>query len=138
MFQADVNYWTILAAGTASYALGALWYSPLLFGKAWMHLMGFTHEHMEHHKKDAIRGYLLGFVTAFVMAFILSHVIFYTKATDWKNGLEVGFEMWLGFVATVQLGGFLWEGKKFSLYLLNTSYNLVSLLLMGAILAVWG
>lgn len=137
MFQPDLNYWAVLAAAAASYVLGALWYSPLLFGKTWMHLMGFSHEHMEHQKKDAVRGYILGFVTAFVMAFILAHVVFFTKAMDWKSGLETGFWMWLGFVATVQLGGFLWEGKKFSLYLLNTSYNLVSLLLMGVILAMW-
>lgn len=137
MYQPGLNLWAILVSGLAAYVLGALWYSPLLFGKMWIHLMGWSHEQMEHHKKDAPRGYVLNFLATLVTAFVLAHVVYYAEALDWQGGLQVGFWVWLGFTATVQLGGFLWEGKKFSLFLLNTTYNLVSLLMMGAILAHW-
>lgn len=137
MFVDDLNLWAVLVSGLAAYVLGALWYSPLLFGKAWVHLMGWSHEQMEHHKKGAAKGYLVGLVTALLTAFVLAHVVYYTNADSWQTGLESGFWMWLGFVATVQLGGVLWEGKKFPLFLINTGYNLVSLLIMGVILAVW-
>mgnify|MGYP001593097774 CR=1 FL=1 len=137
MFQSDLNWWAVLVAALAAYILGALWYSPLLFGKTWLHLMGWSREQMEHHKKEALRGYLINFVATFVVAAVLAHVVYFLNVVDWQEGLETGFWMWLGFVVTVQLGGVLWEGKKFALFLLNTGYNLASLLAMGVILAVW-
>ena len=36
------NWPAILAATVAGMLLGALWYSPLLFGKAWMRALGKT------------------------------------------------------------------------------------------------
>ncbi len=41
------------------------------------------------------------------------------------------------FVATVTLGSVLYEKRSFSLYALNNGYQLVSLVVMGAVLAVW-
>lgn len=51
--------------------------------------------------------------------------------------MQAGFWAWLGFVATIMLGMTLWEGKPFRLYLLNAGYQLLNLLVMGAILAAW-
>jgi hypothetical protein len=52
-------------------------------------------------------------------------------------GMKVGFAIWLGFVTTVQFTAFLFERKPFLLYVINTGYQLVCYLAMGAILAVW-
>lgn len=132
-----LNYWAILVAALSSYVLGALWYSPLLFGKLWVKLMGWSHEQMEHHKKGAARGYIVTLVTALVSSLVMAHVVDYTWSYTAADGATTGFWIWLGFVATVMIGGVLWEGKKFSLYILNTAYQLASLVLMGVILAVW-
>lgn len=137
MPEVDLNYWAILVAALGSYALGALWYSPLLFGKVWVKLMGWSHEQMEHHKKGAGRGYLVTLVTALVSSYVMAHMVDYTLADTAALGAQAGFWIWLGFVATVMIGGVLWEGKKFSLYVLNTAFQLASLVLMGVILAVW-
>jgi hypothetical protein len=53
-------------------------------------------------------------------------------------GMKVGFAMWLGFVATVQLTDTLFGRKPFKLFLINTGYQLTCYLVMGAILAVSG
>jgi len=45
--------------------------------------------------------------------------------------------VWLGFVATVQLTGVLFAGQSKKLFAINTGYQLVCYLVMGAILAVW-
>jgi hypothetical protein len=36
-----LNLWAILAATVAAFVLGGLWYSPLLFGRAWVRANGF-------------------------------------------------------------------------------------------------
>lgn len=41
------------------------------------------------------------------------------------------------FIAPVTLGVVLWEGKPWKLWVLNNGYQLLSLLVMGVILAIW-
>jgi len=132
-----VNYWAVLVAAIAQMIIGALWYSPVLFGKQWMSMMNLTEESMKSKKKEAQRGYVLMFVLAVVMCYVLANVVVYAKATTMLDGMLTGFWLWLGFIATVTLGGFLWEGKPFKLYLLNVTYWLVTLVVTSAILAVW-
>ena len=44
---ADVNYLAVGLAAVLSFALGMLWYSPLLFAKAWMAGQGYTEADLE-------------------------------------------------------------------------------------------
>jgi hypothetical protein len=37
-----INYLAVLVAALSTFVLGGLWYSPMLFGKAWMQLNNFT------------------------------------------------------------------------------------------------
>ncbi len=134
----DINYWAVLVAAFASYVIGALWYSPLLFGKAWMELMGFTEKDMQDAKKKGMaKKYGIMFVSTLVMSYVLAHVVDYTESTTVIAGAQAGFWIWLGFIAPVSLGSVLWEGKSWTLWLINASYYLVVLLIMGAVLAVW-
>ena len=52
-------------------------------------------------------------------------------------GMKVGLAVWLGFVTTVQLTAKLFGNQPTRLYLINTGYQLVCYLMMGAILAAW-
>ena len=47
MLGNPVNYWAILVSGVAAVVIGAVWYSPGVFGKAWMQLVGFKKEDMK-------------------------------------------------------------------------------------------
>ena len=133
-----VNYLAVVAAAVASMAIGAAWYSPLLFGKEWMRLSGMSPEFIEGVKaKGTWKMYGVGFIGALVMAFVLAHLVFLMEATTLNDALDLGFWLWLGFIAPVQLGVVLWEGKSWKLYLINTSYYLVSLPAMASILALW-
>lgn len=145
----EVNYLAVLVAALVNMALGALWYSPALFGKQWMAIMGYTPEMMKNPdmKKKANKGYFISFVGALVMYYVLAHVMksmiaFMAQAgsepvSAVHAGLMGGFWMWLGFVAVVTLDSVLWEGKPWKFWLINNSYRLVTLLIGGVILAVW-
>lgn len=68
--------------------------------------------------------------------FVLSKFVAAMGATSIGAGISVGFWAWLGFVATVTLASVLYERRPMSLYILNNGYQLVSLAIMGAILAI--
>lgn len=138
MFETEVN---LIAVGTAAIVgmlVGFLWYSPMLFGKQWMKLTGYTEEDMEKAKKDMGRVYLISFFASVIMAYVLANLIDFTGALTVMQGMQVGFWLWLGFIATTMITGVLYEGKKIELYLLNVGYQLVSVLAMSAVLVIWG
>jgi hypothetical protein len=41
-----VNYWAIVVVAIAAFVMGAIWYSPLLFGKAYMEVRGMNPDAM--------------------------------------------------------------------------------------------
>ena len=135
-----INYAAVVGAAVASMVLGFLWYGPL-FGKPWMAIMGFTKESMEKAKKGMGKNYALMTLGSLVMAYVLAHsLIFaatYTKTSGMQAGLMVGFWNWLGFIAPVEMGAQLWGGKPWKLFVINAGYYLVSLCVMGVILALW-
>jgi hypothetical protein len=72
-----------------------------------------------------------------VLAHSLVYASAYMKVTGVSAGLMAGFWNWLGFIAPVTLGVVLWEGKSWKLWFLQGGHYLVSLLVMGVILALW-
>ena len=138
MPQADINYLAVIVVAAVNMGLGAFWYSMSGFGKQWMKLSGITKEDIEKAKKAGMsKSYAISTAGSLVMAYVLSYIVDFSQAQTIIAGMLSGFWVWLGFVATVLLGSVLWENKSWNLYAINTCYYLVSLIIMGAILAVW-
>lgn len=136
----EINYLAVLVAAVANMILGAWWFSPAGFGKAWMKEMGFTQDDIEKAKKKGMgKSYALMFVGALVMAYVLAYIIgvFAPLPMPLVDGALAGFWTWLGFIATVGLGMVLWNGKSWKLYSITMGYWFVALLIMGAILGSW-
>jgi hypothetical protein len=135
-----INLWSVLVAAVATMILGFLWYSPILFANPWMRLMGVDPNDkakLAEMQKGAGKLYGLAFVASIVSAMVLAKVIAVTTVNTIPYGMKIGFAVWLGFVTTVQLTGALFGKQPIKLYLINTAYQLVCYLAMGAILAVW-
>jgi hypothetical protein len=137
MPSADVNYLAVLVAAAATFALGALWYSPAVLGKQWMHAHGYSPERVKEMQKTAARAYAVSFACYLVMAFALALLAGYTGATTIVQGLWLGFLVWLGFAATLGLTAHMFSDKRLATYLIDAGYQMAFLLLMGVILAVW-
>lgn len=141
MFASYINYPAVLVSAIAAMIIGSLWYGPL-FGKQWMAMMGISKPSMDAAAKQAMmKSYGLMFVGSLVMACVLAHNLVYGSSylhlTGWNAGFQVGFWNWLGFVAPVTLGSVLWEKKSWSLWVLNNGYYVITLIVMGSILALW-
>ncbi|MBI4231598.1 DUF1761 domain-containing protein [Candidatus Peregrinibacteria bacterium] len=133
----EVNYLAVLVSGVAAMLLGATWYGPL-FGKVWMQGAGIKAADIEKAKKRGMAlSYLVNFVAALLMAYVLAHFLKLIGVAEMKAGLEMAFWVWLGFIATIQLGSVLWEMKSMKYYLVNAVYYLFSFLMMAAILTAW-
>jgi hypothetical protein len=127
-----INYLALLVAAVAKSVLGSIWY-PLL-GKQWRDLAGVT---LEQVKEGMGKAMVVDLVGNYVMAFVLVHAVHYAGAKGIGEGAAIGFFNWLGFIAMVTLGSVFFERRPMKLWFINNVYLAVSLMVMGAIVAVW-
>ena len=132
----QINYLAVLVSAVAIFLLGGLWYS-FLFQKKWVALQGKTMgEGSATGGATAsmfIQVFICGLVTAWVMAIAIGLLPVFTVV----RGLKYAVLLWLGFAAATSYGTYLFSMKSKQLWLIDTSYNLVSFLLAAAILGVW-
>jgi len=134
MQQLPVNVLALVVMALGKSAIGFIWYSPALFGKVFVRLAGCDEAKL---MKNLPRALLVDVVANFVMAFVLVHAVVYAGATAFSQGLAVGFFNWIGFVAVSMLFSVNFEQRPFRLFLLNNGFQLITISVMGAILAVW-
>lgn len=133
-----INWWAVLTATASTMVLGGLWYGPIL-GKRWMKAMGMDpNAPMTPEKKKAgNKAMLLMIPLAFLTAWVMAYMVDYTLATNWLEGAQTAFWLWLGLQLPLILQGKLFENKKMELITINASYQLAALLIQGAILGAW-
>lgn len=132
-----INIWAVLVGAIINMIIGSLWYSPVLFGKAWMKLVGLTQKDIKKAQEKGMgKTYLIAFLNALIMAAVLSVIISYVGKSA-LMGLKTGLLIWLGFVMTIGFNIVLWEQKPMKLFLIHTSYYLVTLPILGLVLGSW-
>lgn len=132
----DVNWLAILAAAVVYNVIGFAWYSDALFAKQWRKESGVSTSDV----KNANMGRMFAFmaVQSLVMGYVLSVVLKTFGVSDLGAALTASFWVWLGFVATVMLNFVNYEGKSWNYFAINAGYQLVGLLVMGAVLVMVG
>lgn len=135
MYFDDVNWIAIISVAILNIILGALWYSPQVFGKIWMNSLGIKEGECQAH--CSVNHYLGAFAIALVTAWVLALFINWIGAITAIEGAKVGFFVWLGFIATTHFSGVLWVKKPLKTYLIDAGFYLVNFVLAGAILAAW-
>lgn len=140
MHWTAINYLAILAAGIASMLVGFVWYSRALFGPAWAKCRGIDmHDPKQSQELQKGMGgvYAATSAASLLSAFALCVLVVRIPAGGVLGGLKLGFLVWLGFTMTVQLTAALFSHKNRTLFFIDTGYQLVCYLVMGAILGGW-
>ncbi len=131
----SVNYLAVLAASVVSMLIGWAWYSPMVLGKQWMKEVG---KRPEEIKKDMQgKAMAMAFVATLIMAYVLAHFVQYVTAVTLGDGVQLGFWIWLGFIAPVVATSVFFDGKSWKWFAITGGYQLVNAIVMAAILAMW-
>ena len=128
----EFNYLGIALAALSTFLIGGLWYSPAVFGKAWMKENGFKEEDMKGGNMVKIFGiaFVLGLISAINLA------MFMGPEKNPSMGALWGFLAGAGWVATFVGTHYLFERRSFKLFLINAGYSIVALTVMGVIIVV--
>ena len=137
MAHLHVNYLAIVVAALAAFALGALWYSPLLFAKQWVKAHGYSEAQLQAMQKKAPKAYGVSLACFVVLAFALAVLLNISHITAVLAGVKLGLLCWAGFAATLGLTAHVYSDKPIAAYLIDAGYQLVYFLLMALILVAW-
>lgn len=130
----QINYVAVLVAGIIYFALGALWYSPLLFAKPWMAAVGLSDEDVQG---GTPLIYLYPFIFYVVAAAVVAVLILALDINTIAEGIFLGVLGWLGFTLPVIGSSYIFESRSFNLFLITNGYHLLGFLLLGTILTLW-
>ncbi len=129
-----VNWLAIVLATVASMALGAAYYGVL--SAQWLAASGRTKEDID--PKDFM-PYVWSVIVQLVMAYFLAVLTPpLAGAMTIGHGLQIAFLMWLGFVATSMILNHRYQGKPWSLTVIDSGYILAALLVQGLVLGLFG
>jgi len=132
-----INIWAVIVSAVAFWALGALWYSPVLFGKRWQKEVGLSDEALGKTNMFLVFG--LSFVLMFIMVLGLNYTLLVHKpeSITWQNGLYLGLFIGIVFSMTTMGINYLYQRRSFVLWLIDGIYITLGMVIAGVILAVW-
>jgi len=118
-----------IIAALSAFALGGLWYSPILFGKTWQKEAGLSDERLANANKARIFG--ISFVLCLIAAVAFSMVI--GPDASFFMAFHSGVGVGLAWVATSLGINYLFELKSFKLWLINAGYHSLQFTIYGVI-----
>lgn len=128
-----VNWWAVIIAAVVKFAIGAVWYTAI-FGQRYRALLGVPEGASTDGMVPAMVVQIIGDL---VMAYVLARFIVHYGVTGLVGGVTIGFMAWLGFVATIMVGTIFYEKKSPEFVGINAGYQLVGIVVMGAIISLW-
>jgi hypothetical protein len=125
-----LNPIAILVALISHFTIGAIWYHPSVFGKAWIALRGMV-------TKPDTKWILVGIVAHVIYTFVLAVVVNLAQATMVLEGLAIGIMVSVGFIGTMLINELIYGKLPFKLFLIKIGDETISLCVAGIILALW-
>lgn len=126
----SINWISVLVASLAAFAIGGLWYSPLLFSKIWQRELKLSDEDIKSSNMALIFGttFLLNVVGAVFLDMLIG------PEACWMNGLVTGLLVGLAWISTSLGINYLFGRKSLTLFLIDAGYFVVFYAIMGLIL----
>ena len=136
-FLNDLNWVAILCGALGYFALGALWYSKILFSKKWIELTK-----VDINDPDATKGMALLMGMSFVWMFITALGIAILRErigdiTGWMGGVKLGAVTGLFFGSASISISYLYEKRPMGLYWINGGYTVLGNIVAAVIICSW-
>ena len=134
----QVNMLAVVLATASSMIIGSIWYAKGVFGNTWAKLAKVDLSKTTGAAKAIIATIIVSLLTAYVLAHVsyLSHQFFHHSFL--QDALTTSFWLWLGFTAARFITHDAFESRPVKLTVLNCTHELVTIMVMGLIIGLFG
>ncbi len=137
MFLTEVSPLAVILAALLNIVLGSLWYAPFVFGRAWFQDLGRPITDSDKYMSEGMGPtYGILALASLIISYILGVLIIRFEAMTFWQGAQLGFWLWLGLIAPMKLNDILFGGRTQRMFLIDVGFYLVSIVLMGGLLAI--
>jgi uncharacterized membrane protein YkvI len=134
----ELNWLAVIVGGVVYFVLGALWYSPVLFGRQWQRSIGWDTERQPPEMKAST--YVVPLVAYLVMAVAVALVVEASGTNDLAGGIVLGLVLGIGLSLMHTLVDATFDPNKpepWTWFAINGSYHALGLLIVAVIVSVW-
>lgn len=135
MESVSMDYLAISVAAVAYVGLGALWFSPVLFGKAWLKGIGKTKEQVT--ADFSPMNYVIGIVTAFVSSYGIARIMYWTGGGEIADGIKIGLFVGICFAFMSTLVNDSFENRPKELTIIHGLYHICGMVVAGVIIGAF-
>jgi len=133
----EINYIAVVLATLSSMVVGAIWYTPKVFGNYWMKQAGVD----PASQGSAVRPIIVTLIVSFITAWVLAGAAyislqFYGGSFFW-NSVLTGVILWAGFTAARFITHDQFDRRTAGLTVLNCAHELVTIVIMAIIIGAW-
>ncbi|MEK6152306.1 DUF1761 domain-containing protein [Flavobacteriaceae bacterium 3-367] len=129
-----INHIAVFVCALLNLVVGALWYSPALFYKAWKKENALSDEDFK--QVNMGKMYLISFLLALIMSYNMAFFLG-DPGTDWTWGTTAGFLAGFGWSAMIFATIAIFELKSWKYILINGGYIVFYFSLIGFVLGIW-
>jgi uncharacterized protein DUF1761 len=133
----DLNWLAVIVAGIAYFVLGAIWFMPATFGKAWQRSMGWE---MPADQRPGAAFYVGPLITCLAAAIAVGMLGKASGSDSFGEGIVLGLVTGVGISGAVLFVTGVFDPKKpepMTWFAVTAGYHLVGLLIASVIVSVW-
>lgn len=129
------NIWAVLVGVVIQMVIGALWYSPVLFGKIWLRLVERKSEDIS--REEGNKAMALSVIPAAISVFSLAILLGWINATTVLDAIIAGSVISIGLIGMNAMNLVFFEDRSIKLTLLNSGYPFVTFNLISILITFW-
>ncbi|HET6744893.1 MAG TPA: DUF1761 domain-containing protein [Candidatus Limnocylindria bacterium] len=138
-FDLSTINWLAVIVGTVIYfALGALWYSPVLFAKPWQRSIGWDEAKTPPEMNPT--SYAVPFVAYLGMAIATALLAAATGSDTFGEGIVLGLVVGVGFATMHSVVDATFDPNRpqpWTWFAITASYNLIGLMIVAVLVSIW-
>jgi hypothetical protein len=133
----DMNWLAAIVGGIGYFALGAVWFMPATFGKAWQRAMGWE---MPEDQRPGPALYIGPLITCLVATIAVGMLAEATGSDTFGEGIVLGLVTGVGIAGAVLFVTGVFDPKKpepMTWFAVTAGYHLVGLLIASVVMSLW-
>jgi len=134
----DLNWLAVIVGAVIYFALGALWYSPMLFARPWQRSIGWDPDRTPPEMKPTT--YVVPFLAYLVMAVAVGMIAAAAGSDTLADGIVLGLVLGIGLSLMHTLVDATFDPNKpqpWTWFAINGSYHALGLLIVAVIVSAW-
>lgn len=135
----QLNWMAVIAGSVIYFALGAIWYSPFLFAKAWQRSVGWDEESRGDLRASPLT-YVIPYLAYLAMAMATAMLAAATGSDTLETGVVLGLVVGVGYALALNLVEATFDPnkpQKWVWFAITGSYNFIGLMIVAVLVSVW-